>query len=532
LSFEIISPASLHRIMKEEEGEYALIDVREQGVHSEGHPFFAVPLPLSHLELKAPRLLPRRSVQIYILDQGPELPLAERAAAKLAELGYDRITLVEGGVVGWHDAGLELFTGVNVPSKAFGEFVEEACGTPHVTASDLAKRQASGEDIIILDSRPFPEFHRMSIPSGIDMPGAELVHRVYETVLDEKTQIVVNCAGRTRSIIGAQSLINAGIKNPVSALKDGTMGWYLADLDLAHREDAVAPLPGPEALAKSRKAAQEVAKRFGVKQIGLEELQALKDEATDRSLYILDVRGEDEYRTGHLPGASHAPGGQLVQATDEYVAVRNSRLVLADDDAVRAIMTASWLVQMNWPEVYVLTLPTAEKTEQGSAPAVDIPRAQTLSPYELDAVLSSGEPVAVIDLATSLEYRGGHVPGAYWAIRSRLAEDHIFIPAAGLIILTSPDGELAHLTTSEMAALRPDAIVRVLKGGTDAWAAASLAMESGDTRLLSKPEDVWYKPYDTNDKEAVRRRMEAYLTWEVGLVQQVERDGLARFRLF
>ena len=531
LSFDKISPAALHRIMKEEEGEYALIDVREQGVHSEGHPFFAVPLPLSHLELKAPRLLPRRSVQIYVLDQGPELPLAERAAAKLAELGYNRISLVEGGVVGWHDGGLELFTGVNVPSKAFGEFVEEACGTPHVTADDLAKRQSSGEDIVILDSRPFPEFHRMSIPGGIDMPGAELVHRVYETVPDEETQIVVNCAGRTRSIIGAQSLINAGIKNPVSALKDGTMGWYLADLDLAHREDTVAPPPGPDALAKSQKAAQEVAERFGVKQIGLAEFQALKNETQDRSLYVLDVRGEDEYRAGHLPWAYHAPGGQLVQATDEYVAVRNSRLVLVDDDAVRGIMTASWLVQMNWPEVYVLTLPASEMTEQEVFPAIDIACAQTLSPYELDAVLSSGEPVAVIDLATSLEYRGGHVPGAFWAIRSRLEEDHIFIPAVGLIILTSCDGDLAHLAAPEVEKLRPDTIVRVLEGGTEAWAAASLALESGDTRLLSKTDDVWYKPYDTNDKDAVRRRMEAYLTWEVGLVQHVKRDGLARFHL-
>ncbi|MEX0582928.1 MAG: rhodanese-like domain-containing protein [Sneathiella sp.] len=531
MSYRTISPVALHRIMKDDEGEYALIDVREQGVHSEGHPFFAVPLPLSHLELKTPRLLPRKSAPVYILDQGPELPLGERAASKLSELGYTNITLVDGGVVGWHDAGLELFTGVNVPSKAFGEFVEEACGTPHVTSRDLAARREAGEKIAILDSRPFPEFHRMSIPGGIDMPGAELVHRVYETVPDENTPIVVNCAGRTRSIIGAQSLINAGVKNPVSALKDGTMGWYLAGLELAHREDTVAPPPGPGALARSQQAAKDVAMRFGVKQIGTAELQALQAEASNRSLYILDVRSEEEYFAGHLPASCHAPGGQLVQATDEYVAVRNSRLVLVDDDAVRGIMTASWLIQMNWPEVYVLTLPASEMTEKAT-PVVEIRRAQTVSPYELDAVLSSGEPVAVIDLATSLDYRSGHVPGAYWVIRARLAEDHIFIPAVGLIILTSSDGELAHLAAPEIARLRPETIIRVLEGGTGAWAAASLVMESGDTRLLSKTDDVWYKPYDTNDKEAVRRRMEDYLTWEVGLVQQVARDGLARFRRF
>ena len=87
------------------------------------------------------------------------------------------------------------------------------------------------------------------------------------------------------------------------------------------------------------------------------------------------------------------------------------------------------------------------------------------------------------------------------------------------------------MAAPEVEKLRPDTIVRVLEGGTEAWAAASLALESGDTRLLSKTDDVWYKPYDTNDKDAVRRRMEAYLTWEVGLVQHVKRDGLARFHL-
>ena len=252
----------------------------------------------------------------------------------------------------------------------------------------------------------------------------------------------------------------------------------------------------------------------------------------ERSLYLLDVRSEEEFLAGHLPGARHAPGGQLVQATDEYVGVRNSRIVLIDDDAVRSVMTASWLIQMDWPEVYVYTASDGEMTESGPAHKPEITKASGLSALELDAVLASGEVVAVVDLASSLEYRSGHVPGAYWAIRARLAEDHIFIPAVGLIILTSPDGDLAHLAAAEVERLRPQTIVRVLDGGTNAWAAASLAMESGETNLLSRTDDVWYKPYDTNDKKAVRRRMQEYLDWEVGLVQQIERDGLARFRKF
>ena len=530
MSYSLISPTDVRNIIAADD-EYAFLDMREQGVHSDGHPFFAVPLPLSRLELDVARLVPRKSVPILLLDQGSEIPLATRAADILAGFGYTDIRLVEGGVEAWREAGFELFTGVNVPSKAFGEFVEEKCDTPHILATALNDKVKNGEKIVILDSRPFPEYHRMSIPGGVDMPGAELVHRVFEMVPDSDTEIVVNCAGRTRSIIGAQSLINAGVPNPVSALKDGTMGWYLADLELAHREDTVAPLPDAAALEKSSEAAHRVASRFGVTFVEAECVQKWQGEE-DRSQFLLDVRTEEEYLAGHMPGSFHAPGGQLVQATDEYIGVRNGRVVLIDDNSVRAVMTASWLVQMNWKDVYVLKNGLTGPLQSGLPETANIPKYSTVSAQELDAVLASREAVAVIDLGTSLEYRAGHVPGAYWGIRSRLETDHIYIPPSGLIILTSKDGRLAHLAASEMASLRPEAIIRVLQGGTEAWAQASLPLESGDTRLLSRNDDVWYKPYDTNDKGEVRQRMLDYLSWEVGLLQQIERDGQVKFLSF
>jgi rhodanese-related sulfurtransferase len=514
-----------------EQGEFSLIDVREHGIHSEGHPFFATPVPLSSLELRIERLVPNKSTLLIVLDQGPDIPLATRAAKVLDGLGYSNIKIIEGGVEAWRDCGFELFSGVNVPSKAFGEFVEETYETPHVSATELSEKIAGGSKVVILDSRPFPEFHRMSIPGGVDMPGAELVHRVFETVTDNETEIVVNCAGRTRSIIGAQSLINAGIPNSVSALKDGTMGWYLADLELAHREDSVAPPPNEAAQEKSQNAVQDVIKRFGVEFVEIDDVKAWQQDS-DRNLFLLDVRSEEEFLSGHYPGSYHAPGGQLVQATDEYIGVRNSRIVLIDDNGTRAAMTASWLIQMNWQEVFVLKDGLQGQLEIGAAKVPEIKQHQMISAQELDAVIASREAVAVVDLGTSLEYRAGHVPGAYWAIRSRLATDHIYIPPSGLIILTSGDGQIAHLAAAEFAELRPEAIIRVLEGGTSAWTEASLLLESGETHLLSKTDDVWYKPYDKGDDAEIRQRMEDYLTWEVGLLQQIQRDGLVQFKRF
>ncbi len=190
--------------------ELALLDVREQGVHTKGHPFFASSLPLSRLELMVLDLVPRSSAPLVLLDGGGE-GLAERAQGKLAQLGYTDIHILEGGCAAWQATGGELFSGVNVPSKAFGEFVEHRFETPRIPPAELKRLKDSGRKLVILDSRPWEEYHRMSIPGGIDAPGAELVYRVHD-LADPETLVVVNCAGRTRSIIGCQSLRNAGLE--------------------------------------------------------------------------------------------------------------------------------------------------------------------------------------------------------------------------------------------------------------------------------------------------------------------------------
>ncbi|HEV2430468.1 MAG TPA: rhodanese-like domain-containing protein, partial [Burkholderiales bacterium] len=390
-------------------GELALLDVREQGVHYRGHPFFACSAPLSRLELVIGDLVPRRTAPIVVLDAGNE-GLAEKAEKKLKKLGYTDVSILEGGCAGWKQAGLELFSGVNVPSKAFGEFVEHQYGTPRIAAGEL-KRLQEFKKILVLDSRPFEEYHRMNIPGGIDVPGAELVYRIHDLAPSPDTLVVVNCAGRTRSIIGCQSLRNAGIPNPVAALKDGTMGWELAGLAVERGAERVAPAPSAEGRAKAHAAAERVATRFAVRFCNSEELSGFRRD-TGRTLYLLDVRTREEFEHAHVSGSRHAPGGQLVQASDEYVGVRNARVVLVDPDRVRAIMTASWLNQMGWSDVYVLEDP--ELTETGPLkPNIPVsPRWQTVSEMPSGA--------AVLDLSTSLRFAKAHIPGAWWGVRSRL----------------------------------------------------------------------------------------------------------------
>jgi rhodanese-related sulfurtransferase len=495
-------------------GELALLDVREQGVHYRGHPFFACSAPLSRLELVIGELVPRRTAPIVVLDEGNE-GLAEKAAKKLKQLGYPDVSILEGGCAGWKQAGLELFSGVNVPSKAFGEFVEHNYGTPRIAAGEL-KRLQEFKKILVVDSRPFEEYHRMNIPGGIDVPGAELVYRIHDLAPSPDTLVVVNCAGRTRSIIGCQSLRNAGIPNPVVALKDGTMGWELAGFTVERGAERVAPAPSDDGRAKARAAAERVAKRFAVRFCTSQDLSGFRADP-GRTLYLLDVRTREEFERSHFAGSRHAPGGQLVQASDEYVGVRNARVVLVDPDRVRAIMTASWLNQMGWNDVYVLEDPALTETGPRKPDIPAIPSWQTVSEVPSDA--------AVLDLSTSLRFAKAHIPGAWWGVRSRLHQAQEKIPPAQALVLTSEDGVLAHLAAPEAAELFSN--VTVLEGGNAAWRGPT---ESGVERATTTRDDVWYKPYD-HTADYLKHARE-YLDWEVALVEQIKRDPTIRFRAF
>ncbi|MBL8690582.1 MAG: thiosulfate sulfurtransferase [Rhodospirillaceae bacterium] len=523
-------PAPDLKAMITDGDELAILDVREEGVFARRHLLFASSLPLSRLELRIDALVPRRSARIALIDADDGL--AQRAAARLMTFGYRNLAILDGGIEGWAKAGYELFSGTYVPSKAFGEFVEHEDGTPRMDAAEIKALADKGQDIVILDSRPLDEFRKMSIPGGIDCPGAELVHRAFGMVRSPDTLVVVNCAGRTRSIIGAQSLINAGMRNKVVALKNGTMGWHLAGLKLAHGEKTMAPLPAAEGLKKAKEAAERVANRFGVRSIGVADLMRFEAESKARSLYVFDVRSPEEYRSGHRAGSRSAPGGQLVQATDSYMATRNARVVLIDDNGVRATMTASWLIQMGWSEVYVLDGGLGGALETGpehrAVLGLGRVKASWIDPHGLKALTDAGEAV-VIDLDTSLRFRERRISGAVFGIRSRLKDLVPTLPKGRRLVLTSSDGLAAKLAADEVRALT-EMDVAALLGGTEAWVAAGLPTQSGAEGLPAEPDDVWYRPYDR--ATGVEEAMKEYLSWEVDLVRQIERDGDTRFRTF
>ena len=501
-------------------GEIAVLDVREHGQYGESHLFHATPLPFSRLEVDVPRLVPRKQVRVVVYDGGNDdtAGVAQRAARALEALGYRDVRVLEGGTAAWRAAGYVLFAGVNLPSKTFGELVEHAYGTPRITAKELAQRQACGEPLVVLDGRPVSEFHKMSIPGATCCPNGELAYRIGSLVPDPGTPIVINCAGRTRSILGAQTLINLGIPNPVFALENGTQGWYLVDLPLDHgKTRQYGQDTGSDALSPS---AARLAERFQVPFVDAATVRQWAGDAS-RTLFLCDVRTPEEFSAGTLPCAQLTPGGQLMQAADQYVGVRKARLVLFDSDNVRAAVVASWLRQMGH-DANVLMGGLDSGLELAPASTPSGPSLPEISVDELRQRLLENQAI-VVDLRASMKYRAGHIPGAIWSIRPRLAQD--LQGETRSIVLVADESAVAQWASRELGVG-----AALLCGGMDAWVKSGLPQESADdvppdARCI----DYLFFVHDRHDgnKDAARQ----YLAWETGLVQQLDAQELADFHL-
>src|SRR5262249_11192210 len=191
-------------------------------------------------------------------------------------------------------------------------------------AAELARLMRERSDIVVLDSRPFDEYQRVSIPTAVNVPGAELVLRVRDLAPSPQTMVVVNCAGRTRSIIGAQSLINAGVLNRVVALRKGPRGGTLAGFDCDSGKARRAGDVSRDGLAWAKAAADRVARRFGVAHIDLATVERWRaDDA--RTLYLFDVRDPREYDAGHVAGARPAPRGAPAPAPRPHIRTPRAR---------------------------------------------------------------------------------------------------------------------------------------------------------------------------------------------------------------
>jgi rhodanese-related sulfurtransferase len=450
--------------------------------------------------------------------------IAARAATRAAALGYTNVFVLQGGVPAWAAAGYTIYAGVNVPSKVFGEIVEHQRHTPRISARDLEAMQARGDNLVVVDGRPWAEYRKMSIPGGICCPNGELVLRIRDIAPDPQTKIVVNCAGRTRSIIGAQTLIDFGVPNPVFALENGTQGWFLAGLELARNADRRYGEARAET-AEQRSQAQRFAAACGASSVAPSAAHAWLNDTT-RTTYLFDVRTAEEFAADGLAGFVHAPGGQLVQATDQWVGVRGARIVLHDREAVRAPMIAGWLRQLGHEAYWLADGAAAASLDwcRGSA-GVEPRMPPSISIDEATTALRAGT-ASVLDLRPGMAYRNGHIAGAVWTIRPKIAATRL---PARTIILVADEPAVAALAALDLAEAGASDI-RLLAGGYAAWCEAGLPVEASPGRPAdAECIDFLFFTHGRHDGNAEAARQ--YLAWETGLLAQLDDQERGVFRL-
>jgi rhodanese-related sulfurtransferase len=495
-------------------GLHALIDVREHGEYNLAHIPGSSSVPRRLLEHTLGRLVPHPDVMLVVCDDDGRR--ARLAAATASSMGYRDVRVLAGGVNGWASVGLPTEWGMNVPSKDFGERVEVEHDVPTIHADELHAWQADGQDLLILDTRTPEEYARFTIPGSRSMPGAELALRI-DALLAERpnARVVVNCAGRTRSIIGARTLQRMGVQGAVS-LRNGTSGWVLAGHQLeqgAQRLDL--PAVSEESLARADAYARRVAAEDGVRVLDARALQSVLDGVDSTCTYLLDVRTEPEFAAGHIPGFWWFPGGQAVQRADDAVAVRGATIVFCCDGAARSHVTASWYRQLGFPNVCAVDGGTAAWIAAGGRLAQG--RDRSMPPIITDA-LSRAQRVGPEDMAdaatifvgTSREFAAGHIPGSRWIPRGWL-EFRIGELVQGLDdrIVVAECSETDACLAAEQLRHLGYANVRVLGGGVAAWERSGRPLERGLAGVMAPPDDLVPAGPERTSADMIN-----YLRWE------------------
>tara|TARA_R110002096_G_scaffold435927_1_gene664260 strand:+ start:28671 stop:30215 length:1545 start_codon:yes stop_codon:yes gene_type:complete len=485
--------------------EVAFIDIREVADYGRGHPFFVSHVPYSVLEARIGLYVPCHHTATILLDGGDGV--SEKAAAHLEAMGYLNILVLKGGVQAWADAGYSLYEGISAPSKSFGEVVEHELGTVSITAEQLKARMDAGDDnFLLVDGRTPEEFNRMTIPTSTSCPNAELSLRYAAMLARPDQDIIVNCAGRTRSLIGAQTLSLLGLSNKIYALENGTMGWKLAGLELEHGATRSYPSDIDETILEdARKKADALIEQYQISVVGMDTLNAWRED-TDNTTFLFDIRTAEEYEAGHVDGFRHTPGGQLIQATDQWFATRGGKIVLFDNHRIRAVMSAIWLKGMGH-DAYILDEKTVTELVHIGEFEIDISGIEFI-----DTAGIAASDATIIDVRSSADYREGHIDGAIWTIRPVV--DRLDIKGAVIIVASE-------LLTATYVLKDLDLDGQISLSEPDDWKEAGLKVVSTpDCPTDAQRIDFQFHTHERHSGNMEHAR--EYLRWETGLMDQMD----------
>lgn len=515
--------------------EIAFLDVREAGQFGDGHPFLATPCPYSRFERNILDLVPNKNVPVILIDDGDHV--GNKALQIAQKMGYSNLSVVDGGIQKWESTGARLFKGVNVPSKTLGELAEHYLHPKTITPQELNELLKSKDPPFLFDCRPPMEYQKMTIPGARSAPNGELAYRQRELISNENTPVIVTCAGRTRGIIGALGLKLSGVKNPVYALENGSQGWVLEGLSLA-RSNQLEPLPEvcTQSKLEGSLSAKSLLAKLGVTQITAQEARKYLEQSQGTT-YLFDIRSEAEFFNQMCPFAQHVWGVQLIQATDQWIGVRRSRIILIDDTGLRAALAAIWLHILGYS---VCFLPIEEALKlcnfENSSHLKNKSRqaledSNYLKKYSAkDAFdLSRNSNVLLIDSRQSMDYRKAHAKGSRWLIRPKVPKFLKHTDLSNTFILIDDQFDRLQALANELKSNGAVSLGYVY-GGMQAWKDENLPIK---TSQFSPPDheciDFLFFTHGRHDGNLADSRL--YLEWEKSLIKRLHPHELNAFDL-
>jgi rhodanese-related sulfurtransferase len=509
---------------------YACLDVRERGEFALGQIEGTTPLPRGTLEYRARTMVPSHTVPIVVCcDDGRRSTMA---AATLSDMGYDAVSVLQGGLGAWSAAGLPTIAGWGLRGKQYAEFVALDRGVPHLSATDLAERRERGEKLVVIDVRTDEEYLRGHVPDAYHIPGGDLLldlAALPESAADHT--IVVSCAGRTRGILGAEMLRVAGFRD-VFALENGGMGWRLAGREL--EEGPGNGWPGrPSAVPQwIQDATDRLAEGARVRTIAVGDFKALRE--SREPFYAVDIRTPQEFRDGHVPGSISLPAGQFALQHENFLAVRAAQVVVIADDPIRPVWAAALCQDLGFTNVLVLDggihawQAAGHTIDRGIQSAgvfgLDVARQNvgSVEPNILAQMLSRGA-AAVLDVRGSGEFVTGHIAGSRWLARGKLelGIEPMVPDRTTPLIMVCDNGVRSTLGAATLRSLGYHN-VRYLAGGIAAWQADNRALSAGfdgaDVTREEAQADIGSTQW-TGPLARTRADMEKYLADEQALAR-------------
>jgi rhodanese-related sulfurtransferase len=444
------------------------------------------PLARGTIEYRVETMVPSQQVPIAVCcDDGRRGALA---AATLSDMGYASIRVLDGGIGAWREAGLPTISGWGLRGKEYAERVCVGRGVPRMTAQELAERRRAGEKLVVLDVRTEEEYLRGHVPDAHHIPGGQLLLELPALAESRDHTIVVSCAGRTRGILGAETLRMAGVQN-VYALENGGMGWRLAGYELEEGSGRGRPGHSRSIPDWVEQATRQLAQRANIRAMAMRDFEALRD--SGEPFYAVDIRLPEEYRAGHIPGSISIPAGQFALQHENFLAVRRAPVIVVSDDPTRPVWASVLCQDLGFRNVFVLAggleawaaagHPLERVSEPGPVFGLEEARKQ-VSPVDargLDELRASGG-LQLLDVRGSGEFGTGHIPGSRWLARGKLELGiGAAVPDRGASIVTVCDSGVR--STLAAATLRGlgYADPRYLQGGIVAWRAEGRAIVDG-----------------------------------------------------